>query len=35
MKITSIETIHNKEYSNLIWVKIQTDERLIFFLVKH
>lgn len=30
MKITSIETIHNKEYSNLIWVKIHTDEMLIF-----
>ena len=28
MKITSIETIHNKEYSNLIWVKIHTDEGL-------
>ncbi len=28
MKITSIETIHNEEYSNLIWVKIHTDEGL-------
>ena len=26
MKITGIETIQNKEYSNLVWVKIHTDE---------
>ena len=25
MKITSIETIHNKNFSNLVWVKIHTD----------
>ena len=28
MKITSIETIHNKNFSNLVWVKIHTDEGL-------
>ena len=28
MKITAIETIHNKNFSNLVWVKIQTDEGL-------
>ena len=26
MKITAIETIHNKNFSNLVWVKIHTDE---------
>ena len=29
MKITAIETIHNKTFSNLVWVKIHTDEGLI------
>ena len=28
MKITAIETIHNKNFSNLVWVKIHTDEGL-------
>ena len=28
MKIISIETIHNKNFSNLVWVKIHTDEGL-------
>ena len=26
MKITAIETIQNKNFSNLVWVKIHTDE---------
>ena len=26
MKITVIETIQNKNFSNLVWVKIHTDE---------
>jgi galactonate dehydratase len=29
MKITSIETIHNKQYSNIVWVQIHTDEGLV------
>ena len=28
MKITAIETIQNTQYSNLVWVKIYTDEGL-------
>ena len=28
MKITGIETIQNSEYSNLVWIKIYTDEGL-------
>ena len=26
MKITAIETIQNKNFSNLVWVKTHTDE---------
>ena len=26
MKITAIETIQNKHFSNLVWIKIDTDE---------
>ena len=26
MKITAIETIQNKNFSNLVWVKIHTNE---------
>src|SRR6056300_1056523 len=29
MKITSIETIQNSKYSNLVWIKIHTDEGLV------
>ena len=29
MKITAIETIQNKNSSNLVWVKIQNDEGVI------
>ena len=29
MKITSVETIQNKKYSNIVWVQIHTDEGLV------
>ena len=29
MKITNVETIQNKQYSNIVWVKIYTDEGLV------
>ena len=28
MKITGIDTIQNTEYSNLVWIKLYTDEGL-------
>ena len=29
MIITNVETIQNKQYSNIVWVKIYTDEGLV------
>jgi len=29
MKITSVQTIQNKNYSNIVWVQTHTDEGLV------